>query len=110
MAQWILKVLTFSLSALIFCGLACWPVPFFTQFSEAVNCMEGKDRATNTQNIEKVEVIKHLSQIVRDIKNLILNFSNCGFKGQKTMIQYKLCLPENILSPLKYMWIKIRLL
>lgn len=94
--QRILKVLTFCLSALIFCGLVCWPVPFFTQFSEAVNCMERKDRATNTQNIEKVEVIKHLSQIERDIKNQILNFSKHGFKGQKTMVQHKLHLLENI--------------
>lgn len=69
---------------------------FFTQFSEALNCKERKGRATSTQNIEKVEVIKHLSQIVRDIKTLILNFSNHGFKGQKTMVQYKLHLLENI--------------
>lgn len=91
-----MKVLTFSLSTLIFCSLASWPVPFFTQFSEAVNCMERKGRATNTQNIEKVDVIKHLSQIVRDIKNLILNFSNRGFKGQKTTVQHKFCFLENI--------------
>lgn len=78
-----------------FCGLVCWPVLFSTQFSETVNCMERKDRATNTQNIEKVEVIKHLSQIVRDIENLILNFNKRVFKGQKT-IQHKLHLLENI--------------
>lgn len=58
--------------------------------------MERKDRATNTQNIEMVEVIKHLSQIVRDIKNLILTFTRHGFKGQKTMVQHKLHLRENI--------------
>lgn len=93
--QWILKVLTFSLSASVFCSFTGWPVPFFLQSSEAVKYVEGKGRATKLQNIENVEIMKHLSHSVQDIKLLILNFS--AFKGKRTKVQY-------MLSLLKILW------
>lgn len=59
-----MKVLNFSPSASMFCGSACHPVLFLPQFNEAVNGVDGKVRTANIQNIKKVDVIKHLSQIV----------------------------------------------
>lgn len=50
---------------------------FFPPFCKTLNCVEEKGRRTmKMQHTEKVEVVKHLSQIVWDIKILMLNCSD----------------------------------
>lgn len=93
--QWLLKLLTFSLSSAMLCGFVCSQVHFFPLFSGAVNCVEGKGRTIRIQHIEKVEVVKHLPQIIWDIKILILNFSDHSFRGKNTMVQYRFSFLKN---------------